>query len=182
MTRDALINEYFEWMYQLVCDNPYAGRDSYRVLLMRLYDIDFTYILPMDGNRADDGIDLRYRFGYEHNHSDAMIASYLDDKPCSVLEMMIALAIRCEDHIMCDPDIGDRTGKWFWDMIDSLDLGDMYDENFDEDAVDYNIYIFLNRKYERNGAGGLFTVKRCTQDMRSIEIWYQLHRYLDDIL
>lgn len=182
MTRDALINEYFEWMYQLVCDNPYANDRSYRLLLTTLSDIDFTYTLPMDGNRADDGIDLRYRFGYECNHSDAMIASYLDDMPCSVLEMMIALAIRCEDHIMCDPDIGDRTGKWFWDMIDSLGLLDMHDGKFNACIVYEIIDIFLNREYERNGKGGLFTVKHCTKDMRSIEIWYQLHRYLDDIL
>lgn len=52
-----------------------------------------------------------------------MIASYLDNRPCSVLEMIIALAIRLEEHIMDDPDIGNRTGQWFWDMIVSLGLG-----------------------------------------------------------
>ena len=32
----------------------------------------------MDGNRAEDGIDLRYRFGREQLYSDAMVASCLD--------------------------------------------------------------------------------------------------------
>ena len=39
--------------------------------------------------------------------------------------MMIALAIRCEEHIMDDPDAGDRTGQWFWSMLVSLGLGSM---------------------------------------------------------
>ena len=176
MTRTQMINEYFEWMCELVDGDPY------RALLSQLYDIDFTYTIPMDGNRADDGIDLRYRFGYEHDHADHMVATYLDDKPCSVLEMMIALAIRCEEHIMDDPELGNRTGQWFWEMIDSLGLNDMYDQNYDEDKVLYIIDIFLNRDYERNGKGGLFTIQDCPRDLRSVEIWYQLCWYLDDIL
>lgn len=37
-------------------------------LLRHLHNIDFQYMLPMDGNRAEDGIDLRYRFGYEKEY------------------------------------------------------------------------------------------------------------------
>lgn len=176
MTQSRLINEYFEWMCDLV------HGDAYYKLLSQLYDIDFTYIIPLDGNRADDGIDLRYRFGYERNHADAMIATYLDVRPCSVLEMMIALAIRCEDHIMDDPDLGNRTDQWFWNMIESLGLSDMDNNHYDEDRVSEIIDIFLNRDYERDGRGGLFTVVDCERDLRSVEIWYQLHRYLRDIL
>ena len=183
MTNNELNNLYFEWMYQLVCDDlPYSKKQSYRKLLFRLHDIEFDYSIPMDGNRAEDGINLRYRFGDEQSIHQAMIASYLDDKPCSVLEMLIALAIRCEEHIMDDPDVGNRTGQWFGGMIDNLGLGSMYDENFDRDYVDEKIGIFLNRDYERNGKGGLFTVKHCKYDLRTVEIWYQMCWYLDYIL
>lgn len=183
MTNNELNNLYFEWMYQFVCDDlPYSKKQSYRKLLFRLHDIEFDYSIPMDGNRAEDGINLRYRFGDEKSIHQAMIASYLDDKPCSVLEMLIALAIRCEEHIMDDPDIGNRTGQWFGGMIDNLGLGSMYDENFDRDYVDEKIGIFLNRDYERNGKGGLFTVKHCKYDLRTVEIWYQMCWYLDYIL
>jgi len=54
-------------------------------------------MLPMDGNRAEDGIDLRYRFGYEKEYEGSTIASYLDNSPCSVLEMLIALAFRAKN-------------------------------------------------------------------------------------
>lgn len=178
MTRDELNHEYFEWMYGLVCSNV---RD-YRKLLRYLHSVDFDYILPMDGNRAEDGTDLRYRFGYENRHGPHIISCYLDDRPCSVLEMMVALAIRCEDHIMDDPDIGNRTEDWFWAMIKSLGLIHMIDSRFKKEFVEDVISRFLNREYKRNGEGGLFTVRNCNRDMRSIEIWYQMCKYLDEII
>ena len=57
-------------------------------------------------------------------------------RPCSVLEMMIALSMRCEEQIMDDPDIGNRTGQWFWDMIDNLGLGEHERLKFDGRYVD----------------------------------------------
>ena len=181
LTRDELNNAYFDWMYQLVCDDEYSRGLSYRKLLSLLHDTDFTYTIALDGNRYDDGIDLRYRFGNEQGYRDSMIASYLDNRPCSVLEMIIALAIRLEEHIMDDPDIGNRTGQWFWDMIVSLGLGSMDDSKFDKAYAIDVIRRFLNRDYERDGKGGLFTIEHCRYDMRDIEIWYQANWYLDNI-
>lgn len=180
MTRDEVIDQYFDWMYQLAVDDRYSNK-SYRKLFARLYDTEFTYTIPMDGNRAEDGIDLRYRFGREHLYHDAMVASCLDDRPCSVLEMMTALSIRCEEHIMDDPDVGNRTGQWFWGMLVSLGLGSMDDRKFDRYFVDRILERFLNREYERNGEGGLFTVNN-GRDMRNIEIWYQMNYYLSEII
>ena len=181
MVRDDVLNEYFDWMYQLVSDKQYIGDRSYRKLLSKLYNIPFTYTIDMDGNRAADGIDLRYRFGYERNYEDYIIASFLDDKPCSVLEMIVALALRCET-IMEDPDYGDRTGEWFWGMIESLGLESMDDTSFNRDYVDDVIDIFLSRDYGRDGRGGLFTIKHPKRDLRTVEIWYQMNWYLDSIL
>ncbi len=180
MTKNNLKNEYFNWIYDFVFDKRYSQKLSYNRLLQKLYSMDFTYGIPMDGNRAEDGVDLRYRFGEEKEYDDAVIAAYLDDFPCSVLEMMVALAIRCEEHIMDDPEIGNRTGQWFWNMIVNLGLGIMNDSNFDEEFVDEVINKFLNRKYEKNGRGGLFTVKNHRRDLRQAEIWYQMCWYLDE--
>ena len=182
MTKNELNKEYFEWMYQLVYNEKYPKRLSYRKLLTHLHDIEFTYIIGMDGNRAEDGIDLRYRFGYERQYEAPVIATYLDDRPCSILEMLTALAIRCEEHIMDDPDIGNRTGQWFWSMISNLGLDFMSDTKFDKRYLDGVISKFLNREYKRNGEGGLFTVNNCKHDLRTAEIWYQMCWYLDDII
>lgn len=181
MNENILNDEYFEWMYQLVCNKLYS-KLSYRKLLCYLYNTDFVYIIGMDGNRAADGIDLRYRFAYEFDIDKPLIASYLDTKPCSVLEMMIALSIRCEEHIMDDPDMGNRTGQWFWNMIVNLGLGSMNDLKFDKAYVDKVIDVFLNREYKPNGEGGLFTIPNRKNDLRTVEIWYQAMWYLDSML
>lgn len=183
MTRRELNDAYFNWMYGLVCSgSKYLKRASYRKLLRYLHSVEFTYSIPMDGNRADDGTDLRYRFGYDHELEQPMIADYLDDRPCSVLEMMVALAIRCEEHIMEDTDVGNRTGQWFWNMIINLKLNDMTDTRFDKEKAEAIIETFLNREYKRNGEGGLFTVTGTARDMRCVDIWYQMCWYLDNIL
>lgn len=181
MIDDELCNEYFDWMYQLVRDKHYMKNLSYRKLLTELFERDFYYILSMDKNRAQDGIDLRYRFGYECGYSHAFIKEHLDDSNVSVLEMMVALAFRCEEQIMDDPDIGNRTGQWFWSMIENLGLISMDDKNFDSDYINYVITRFLEREYAPNGEGGLFRTNRKLQDMRSTEIWYQLCWYLTDL-
>lgn len=178
--KNELINEYFEWIYQLVCKDTKGL--SYRKLLCKLYDTPFNYMIAMDGNRAEDGVDLRYRFGYECGFANSAVADCLDNKDCSVLEMMVALAIRCEEHIMDNPDIGDRTGKWFLDMIVNLGLEKMTDDHFNKRYVESVLNRFLNREYNRNGDGGLFTVHHSRIDMRSVEIWYQAMWYLDEVL
>lgn len=170
--------EYFDWMYSLV----FGKNRSYRKLLVRLHEIPFRYSIPMDGNREADGINLRYRFGYENEYEDYIIATELDCKQCSVLEMMIALCIRCEEQIMDDPDVGNRTGKWFCDMLKNLRLHNMDDKRFDVDYVDRVVSMFLKRKYQPNGQGGLFTVHTRRCDMRNVEIWYQMCWYLDELL
>lgn len=179
MTRDAVINDYFDWMSNLVCVGAHFKRTSYRKLLMRLHDTEFRYSITNDGNRAEDGTDLRHRFASEFGIKN--ISLYLTG-PCSVLEMMIALSIRCEEHIMDDPDIGDRTSKWFWGMVANLRLETMSDTRFNINYVDEKISIFLDREYASNGNGGLFTVSDCEYDLRYVEIWYQMCWYLNDIL
>lgn len=186
MTKDELNDQYFTWMCQLVMKQhhlpKYSRNHSYYKLLHFLHSTAFNYTIPMDGNREADGIDLRYRFGYENNIRDSVIARYLDDRECSVLEMMIALAIRCEENIMDDPDIGDRTSQWFWNMIINLGLGEMNDVKYDEEYAQDVIERFLDRDYGRNGEGGLFTVKHSGRDLRNVEIWYQMCWYLDELV
>lgn len=182
MTQEELNYEYLDWMYDIVCDDRYSNNLGYRKLFGYLYNTEFTYTLPMDGNRFEDGVNLRYRFGREHDLDQNMIASYLDFRPCSVLEMVIALALRCEDQIMDNPDLGNRVGQWFWEMIVNLGLGKMTDANFDPEYVDQVMYIFLNHQYDRDGTGGLFKIHDRTKDMRSAEIWYQMCWHLNEVL
>ena len=83
---------------------------------------------------------------------------------------------------MEDDTVGNRTGQWFWNMIVSLGLGSMSDSRYNEREVDRILDIFLNRTYEANGRGGLFTIEDCTYDLRAVDIWYQMMWYLNTIL
>lgn len=179
--RDRIVNEYFEWMFELVSDKDYIGKSSYRKLLMYLHSTAFRHLsfVPNDNNRAEDGKNLRDRFAYEQGYVN--VFEYLDG-PCSVLEMMIALAIKCEEHIMNDPDIGNRTAKWFWDMIRSMGLYSMNDKAYSKAYTTKIVSDFLNREYRYDGKGGLFTITDCPYDMRDVEIWYQMCWYLNTIL
>lgn len=181
MTKEELNNRYFDWMYQLVCDDRYSKRTTYHKLFEYLHSRPFEYSIGLDGNRAADGENLRYRFGEEEGYNSHLIAKYLDHRACSILEMMIALAIRCEEHIMEEPELGDRTGQWFWNMVTSLGLGSMNDSRFDIDQVEFVVNRFLDRDYDRNGKGGLFTIENAKRDVRSVEIWYQMCMYLESI-
>ena len=178
MRKDEILNEYFEWLYRLVCGDRYSNAISYKKLLAYLHRTEFTYLLSKDKNRAADGVDLRYRFSKERYHGH--VPSCLDG-PCSILEMMVALAIRCEETIMDDPKIGDRTSQWFWGMVTNMGLGYMSDNRFDEYAAKEIIDRFLNRDYSQNGRGGLFTVRNCEYDLTNIEIWTQMLWFLDSI-
>lgn len=174
--------KYFDWLCKIVLGNYQVKGVSYNRLIQYLYSREFTYSISMDGNRYEDGINLRYRFGDENGYSDAEVNATLDDRPCSVLEMMIALCLRCEEHIIGEDSYGDRTGQWFWGMILNLGLSSMTDQKYDQYYVKAVVDRFLDRKYEPNGKGGLFTIRRPKYDMRDAEIWYQAMWYLNDIL
>lgn len=182
MTRARITQEYFAWMCHLVCEKNTVRGQSWKKLLSCLHEHEFVYILDMDSNRADDGIDLRYRFAYEMDLNPEMIVDTIDTKPCSILEMMVALTLRCEEQIMDEPAEGDRTGQWFWTMIQSLGLITLDDRHFDAVAADQILVAFLRREYQANGRGGLFMIKQPRRDVRTVEIWYQMMWYLDDYL
>lgn len=182
MTRDQVIYDYFDWLTDIVNARRYPKPFNYDKLLSYLHDIEFRYLIRKDGNRAEDGISLRYRYACHMGYEDEPeIITDILDGPCSVLEMLVALALRCEENIMDDSAYGNRTSQWFWNMVTNLGLGGMTDGRFDKRLIDIAIDRFLNREYEPNGKGGLFTIRNCERDLRDMEIWHQLCWYLDSI-
>lgn len=170
--------EYSDWLYGIVCRDRFSNTISYKKLFEKLQCTKFRWFIAKDENRAKDGIALRHRFGLSFGYDDM---EYYIGGSCTVLEMLIALAIRMEEDIMFDPHIGDRTGQWFWQMINNLGLNAMTDKYFNEREVDTVIYRFLDRRYGHDGKGGLFRVRGCKRDMRKVEIWIQMLWYLDTI-
>lgn len=179
LSKDAINNKYFNWMYKTACDRRFPQYISYRKLFMHLHDTEFRYVLDRDHARYADGLDLRYRFAYLH--PDVEDAERNIDGPCSVLEMMFSLAFRCEESIMDNTQLGDRTAQWLWIMITNMGLGSMDDDKYDRQYVDYVLDRFINREYEPDGKGGLFIIKNCEYDLRDVEIWWQMCWFLNSI-
>jgi hypothetical protein len=131
----------------------------------------------MDSKRAEDGIALRNRYERETGIPSKMFINDYGNRPCSVLEMMVALCLRCEETIM--DDMG--AGYLFFEMIDNLGLRNMTDSNYDYDYVSFILDRFLYRQYDPDGKGGLFILRNHPEvDARSMEIWMQMNWYLSD--
>ena len=74
---------------------------------------------------------------------------------------------------------GDLNQRHLRDARPPFRVGDLL---FDAEFVDDVIARFLNREYEPDGKGGLFTIKNCNHDLRTVEIWRQLSWYLGSIM
>ena len=177
---------YYDWLCSFIIKGQFPPEMKYEKVIQYLFFRDFTYSIPNDKNRYRDGLDLRYRFGMELTGNDIDEARHIAEminrsQRCSVLEMMIALAIRMEEEIMDNPAIGNRTSHWFWRMMSNLGLSGMTDDIYDEKEVKDIIDRFLNRDYAPDGTGGLFRVRGIKEDMRDAEIWWQMNWFLNSI-
>ena len=168
---------YFNFLVDKVATRSEAI--MYSDLLHFLSVHSFIVSLPMDGNRAADGLELRTEFAQSyksgiHYHS---ILNGIDQVECSILEMLVALSVRIERDIMNDDFIGDRTGLWFWAAIDSVGIK-WPNEEFDKFEADEKIDICMERGYDYEGHGSFFTVHNPPRDMRTTDIWYQANWWL----
>lgn len=175
--RDARVI-YFNWLCGLVkIDEP---DHSYFALAKQLHKKEFYWSVPNDDNRGEDGKKLRAIF----IEANPFIPAESLDGPCTVLELLIGLSVRME-YILSDISKGDRTIKWFWELIENLGL-DKYSDSiyFDirssETGEEIGLILenFLDRKISPNGKGGLFPLCHTDNDQRKVEIWYQMSEYL----
>lgn len=165
-------HDYYHWLVDLLCDDYL--KDLYQKLLTEMFNTRFMWSIEYDSNRESDGLRLR------KDYTNATHCVLSSDRDCSLLEMFIALCKKCEDDLMYDPDLGDRTGYWFWNIVENMGL-DIYDDyNFDCDAVNTILERFNARDYERDGFGGPFYVCNPVCDFRDVDLWQQLNMYLNE--
>ena len=163
--------EYQEWLLDRVMT---PERMDYRLVLNTLFNETFYWDERFnDENRSVDGIDLRIDFADDTYTLDN------PDKPCSVLEMMIALACRIEYGIMGEPG-DDHPERWFWEMFDNIGLNKFTDDAFNKNDVLELIHGWMDRRYDRNGRPGFFPLKHAEEDQKKVEIWTQMGTYLNE--
>lgn len=140
------------------------------MVLERLYETEFVSYNEFDDNFAENVQELRDSFGGRIDM----------DYDASVLEVMVYIADKIETTIMTNDDYGDRTGLWFWFMMESLDLIQYDNSRFNGPEIDKKLDIFIERRYQRDGFGGLFTVEKRNFDARKESIWNQAMTFLTE--
>ena len=171
MARDGIAISYFAWLCKRV-----SVEDKYTRMCMRLHQTPFVLMNEKDRNRISDGLYLRTVF---ENETGFKVDGSMADGLCTVLELLVALAIRCENDIMGDPDKEDQTDRWFRIMIYNLGLDQFENERYDGSKIDDILLKWMSLKYSSRGIGSPFplAVGKKT-DQRKVEIWYQLQGYL----
>lgn len=186
---------YLDWMTNLV--DHYDDRNRmvdaiglvgdgfqykyFTILTDILSQMEFYPMVPMDNNRVQDGLALRRRFIFE---TGSELGLPDRDAPCSILEMMVALSLRCDESIMYNSREGSRIDIWFALMLANLGLAHCDDTVLQDNSpmIDKVVDIlerFLQRKYTPTGEGSLFHIPNVSDDMREVEIWCQLCWYLN---
>lgn len=64
---DQVKNNYFEWLYNIVCKNRTNDAVSYKKMFSYMHQKKFIFYIEDDDNRARDGANLRYRYAMIRN-------------------------------------------------------------------------------------------------------------------
>lgn len=173
---DSLDGAYLEWLYSQVgvVQNRNPAQSHWK-LLLQLYSTQFSWFVPNDDNRVEDGKALRLSFlqetGYQLDDPHGLFLG-LD---CSMLEMIIALSRRAAGLSDGQP------AEWFWRMVHNLGFDGCTDDIFEvsiAEDLEETLDRVNRRTYRSNGGGGLFPLQNAENDMRKVELWYQLQAYI----
>ena len=187
MFKNRLDSMYIEWLLSKVSSKE--TEVDYSTLFNILYQtsVNLENMKELDSNRYQDGRMLRFRFETERANDILGIFSQDDlrrfeDRPCSMLELLIALSLRMEEQIIGNLRYGDRTGQWFWEMLTNLGVGYMTNERFNNVEYRRCVSNFMNYAYDPDGKGCLFRSEHKTiAEMTMLDVWYQMHEHLKDI-
>ena len=155
------MDNYYQFLLSLI-GNPTDGP-----LFRYLFEVDYVWTIPMDQNRAEDGIDLRCLYA-NLNHTQQDI---FGNKPCSMLEMLVAFANRIENDFLGRANV-DNTPRWFYVMLLNLGIGEDV-ISFDRGRVDHALVRFFNHQV------GLFNIPGI--DISHMELWSQLNVWLSTL-
>lgn len=163
---------YFSWLLGHVENDRYKMdlREDLDNMLYVLYETVFLVDprVPDDQNRVIDAYAFREIY-LDQLFDEELPYDFVVREP-SVLEVLVALSVRCEMDIMRDDDLGDRTGEWFWSMMDGLELVEIAENGGD---ILGRLDDFMCHKC------GLFCDNLDLKSVKKESLWSQLCRFLD---
>lgn len=174
MREEQLVALYHAWQVYTVAQMP-----QYESLFEMLDDIVYAFSNPSDGNRYEDGVGLRYKFAYDNTINYAEVAALLDTKPCTVLEMILAIACKMENMVEQPSFPYEFVPKYLNVMLRNLEIATMTNDNINKAYVEFAINKFINRLYDPiTGRGSLFPNVSNLPNYNHRDIWSQCMHYL----
>lgn len=138
MNEQTLLKLYYDWLTELIDFEDKVN--LYEHLLEHLFNTDFVWLetIPLDKNRAVDGLGLRYNYSRLLDEQTRIeFNELMKDKQCSILEMLIAFADRLTGLVSLE------RYEFFWMFIDNLGLGWSTEYDFDIDIVNDILHDFM---------------------------------------
>lgn len=158
------VENYRRWLDRQI--TPERTRD-YTELFDALFAKEFVWLIPNDDNRREDGLDVRA----EYFHGRGKL-----DYPCSILEVIVGLSRHLAFNAGGDPR------RWAWTLISNLELNQVSGHigRIRAERVEEILHNLVWRTYRRDGRGGFFPLVHTDLDQRTVELWYQMHAYMDE--
>lgn len=166
---------YFAYLIHLCnLEKPFKEWEN---VFRQLHDINFIYVIERDENRAIDGAELRDEFVRLEltQYPYGRIIEEFFTRPCTVFEMLVALAIRIEGEFIGDPS-DEHPERIFMEMLKNLGLKPGSPTKYVKETIDR----WMDRFFYTNGVGGIFPLKHSTTNQRHVEIWDQMISYIHE--
>lgn len=152
-------------------------KKRYEDLVFELHTIPFSFCIASDESRVADGLELRDEYYLEMDY----ISPIFKDEKCSVLEVLVALAIRIECEYIGDPR-EEHPEQIFWEMVGNLfnieQNWRLCTSEIDRDFIHKKVDIWIKRRFNYDGSGSIFPLKNPDCDQADVNIWGQMNRYL----
>lgn len=163
--------DYGDWLVERVG----FKRRGYTKLMELLHESPFLVYIDRDDDRVEDGKALRDDYCSENR-----IPIYLFDyEECTVLEMLVGLAIRVDNEWTGDPG-EEHPEVIFWEMLKNLGLDRYSNGRFRKDPAINILGRWIKREFERDGKGSIFPLKEPYYDQTQVEIWKQMQEYVGE--
>lgn len=163
--------EYFVWLVEWIDD---GDRDDMLPVLSYLFKKEYVWYTDLNATQAMSSMDLRERFDPD-NADEAK-----EERPCSVLELLVALAVDIEENI-CGVYGHENPARWFWEWLNNLGIDDRCTgRGYSKDYLDQCIDDWLEGDITRSGKRSPFPIKRKGVDQRKKTLWMQCMAYVNE--
>ena len=163
---NSIGERYYEWLVSQV--NVTRSSKEFSGIFRWMYHQEFVWLVPNDDNRIGDAIDLRKEFWG--------VGRMIPQNGVSILEVIVALSRRAAFVG------GGEAPDWAWIFIKNLGLNKFHDPltSRKETKIQEILETFVYRLYAPDGVGGLFPLLNPPLDQTKVELWYQMHAYINE--